>query len=128
MDTYIYPEKATFKIYDPYEGLSDTFREYGEARHKGSKLLVFISDTINAAKRDAKENNSTTLLYKVLEELGEYGTAKAGHKTVKEAPHEELVDLVITALSLYALEGGSIEHLAEYGKCKLEKYNKKMGY
>jgi len=117
-----------FKLYDPNEGLSDTWREYGEAQFSGQKLLVFIHEVLKAAQRDAKKNNSTTLLFKVLEELGEYGTAKAGHKDVEESPCEELVDILITVLSLYSLEGGSIEHLGEYGAKKLRKYNRKMGH
>lgn len=119
--------EPTLKIYDPYEGLSDTFREYGEGRFSGQKLLNFIHEVIKTANRDAKKNNSTTLLFKVLEELGEYGTAKAGHKEVDESPKEELVDVLITVLCLYALEGGDTRHIEEYGTKKLKKYNDKMG-
>lgn len=125
MKNCVSSEKPTLKVYDPNEGTSESWREYAEGRFSNQKLLNFIHDVINTAKRDAKENDSTTLLFKLLEELGEYGTAKAGHKKVDESPHQELVDLVITALSLYSLEGGTIDHLAQYGKLKLQKYKER---
>lgn len=117
-----------FKLYDPNENTSDIWREYAEGRFANEKLLVFVGEVLKAAQRDAKKNNSTTLLFKVLEELGEYGTAKAGHKEVRETPKEELIDVLITVLCLYSLEGGDIGHIGTYGMKKLAKYNRKMGY
>lgn len=116
------------KIYDPNEGMSEAWKEYAEKRFSSQKLINFIHEVLKTAQRDKNKNNSTILLFKVLEELGEYGTVKAGHKEVKESAKEELIDVIITVLSLYSLEGGTLEHIAEYGFKKLLKYNTNMGY
>lgn len=91
-------------------------------------LIEFISKIVEVAKRDSSTRTSSIVFLKLLEEIGEYTAAKVGDKKADEKPHEELVDTIIAAICLYSLEGGSIEHLIEYGRFKLLKYNKKMGF
>lgn len=102
------------------------FKEFTLQEH--FELKNFMDKIIEVAKRDSDKRTSSIVFLKLLEEIGEYTAAKVGDKKADEKPHEELVDTIIAAICLYSLEGGSIEHLIEYGRYKLRKYDKKMGF
>ncbi len=90
-------------------------------------LTAFIAEIIEMSHELRLIRTKEKLFKKIMEEVGEYVVASLGEKQVTESPREELVDVIICALSLYAIEGGSLEHLKEYGNKKLKKAKQKLG-
>src|SRR5688572_2528730 len=94
-------------------------------------LDEFVNRTKVATVADVVLGKNVWTMYaSTISELGEYATEVLreekvpthAHKPVDEGTLGEGVDVVICALALYFIRGGTIEHLAEYGMKKLDKW------
>ena len=109
---------------------NDPLEDIRKAHSK--EILEFLIRTNNITLKDLEKNHSEDLLFKnTVEELGEYAAAKtveAGHKNkkLKEDSLVEAVDLIICSLSLFFVNGGTIEQLHKIGQEKLNKWEGRL--
>ncbi len=91
----------------------------------------FLNHTKACTEADvALGKNVWTMYASTVSELGEFADEALkeenvpthGHKPVDEGTLGEGVDVVICALALYFMRGGTPQHLAEYGMKKLAKW------
>lgn len=94
--------------------------------YENQKLTLLLAEVVKFTEEQRLVRNKEYIRLKVMEELGEYAVAALGDKPVTESARQELVDVLITTLSLFILEGGSLELLGNYGMFKLEKAKDKI--
>ncbi len=106
---------------------------FGEKYKATSKALYdLISHTASITKRDMEKNNDEEFLFRcAVEELGEYSAAKTiekgqKKKKLREGSKTEAVDLTLCALSLFFLNGGTLDELASIGQEKLQKWEDRL--
>lgn len=116
----------TDKIYGTYSTTNILVNKQTAKDIQDTSLVSLIKQVEQLSADYRLIRTKEKMRLKIMEELGEYAVATLGDKAVTESPREELVDVIITSLSLYFLEGGTSQHLEEYGHKKLAKALKKL--
>ncbi len=102
------------------------FEKYTSSDDTFQKLNVMLSKIEKLTNEYRLERNAEKCFLKLMEEIGEYSVAKLGDKPVTESPRQEAIDIIIMAISLMILEGGSLDFMANYMAVKLAKWEKKI--
>ncbi len=93
--------------------------------------IAFLKRTQEITAVDVEQGkNVWHMIASTNSELGEFGDELLieegvpghGHKEVDEGTQGEAVDVVICALALYFIRGGTVENLIAYGNKKLTKW------
>lgn len=94
--------------------------------------VLFLCRVKDITAADLAKNHSEDALFlNTVEELGEYAAAKTVErgikdKDLKESSLVEAVDLIICSLSLFFLNGGTVEDLCKIGNHKLNKWESRL--
>lgn len=101
-----------------------------------SEFVEWLEKTKEVTMNDLKAGHDVEdLIRNTVEEFGEFGAAVSiedGHKPhknvadLKESSEEEAIDLIICALSLFYVRGGTNEKLLSYGWKKLNKWDRNV--
>jgi NTP pyrophosphatase (non-canonical NTP hydrolase) len=91
-------------------------------------------DTLTQEQLKDPTEDTGTIMFHLLEELGEFSTAVCvedgstvkGYKTIDEPSTSEAVDMMNVVMSLFFARGGDMKMFREVSKKKLDKWESKI--